>query len=383
MALLTVNERKAIFKKLGYTYDKKGIAAIQKEYMLRKKDVDGEYGKDTDNMLRTVWNTRVLTKNFSPKEFRCDCGGRFCCGFPDYMKSNELKHIQKIRTHYGKPITITQGLRCKQRNKELRGSVVNSGHLKGRAVDFYQQGITDTLAHRKKSIKYIKSLPNHKFTYGNGVDSNGYRYPASYMGNALHTETSGGGMAKIPKLTSAKKKTTTTTKKTTTKKTLTNAEKLVAMAKKLAWEVGTDPSVYKYPSGSATKEFETAIAKAYPYKYRKKWGAAPRVGASCDVFAGTVIKYLGLDPRFPRGLEEQMVYKSSKWTRYVYKNIAPIRKAKPGDVVIYVHSNGTHIVIVGNGCYYEANYKREFGHVNTSNRLSTKFKKVIILRPKG
>lgn len=547
--LLTVAQRKAVFKKLGYGYTSDGMKKFQKEYMLRKEDVDGKYGKDTDNTLRTVWNVRSLCKNFSPKEFRCDCGGRFCCGYPDYMKSNELKHIQAIRTHYGKPITITQGLRCKGRNAELKGSVVNSGHLTGRAVDFYQKGVTDTLANRKKSISWIKKQANHKYSYGDGINSyglTGKKAAASYMGNALHTETSGGGMATLPKTTTSTTTTTktndatkiinackaqakhmqnavyawdgnptiansekkgtcvtyiacvlqrlgylksgkfiwhnengkvthatddmvvtypsgpikslksklkagdiiiagkandvgagshififngtwtskddpyiwdnhsaeyvkkgktglhsysgsknvialirlkniTTTKTDTTKKTATttktNADKLVAMAKALAWPKGTASSKYKYPSGSATKAFKAALPKAYPN--RSSWSAAPRAGASCDVFVGTCVRYSGVDSKFPRGLSEQMPYKSSKFTRYVYKNVAPKKYAKYGDVIMYTHSNGTHIIIKGDGCYYEANYKKKYGHVNTTSRLGDKMKKVIILRPKG
>lgn len=199
MALLTLDQRKAIFKELGLEYNEATIKALQSKYMLRKKDADGIYGTNTDNMLRTVWNTLRLTKNFDPKEFRCDCGGRHCCGFPSYMKANELKHIQAIRDHWGRPITVTQGLRCKGRNKELRGSAVNSGHMYGRAIDFYQKGVTDTLANRKMSIKWIKKQFAHKYSYGNGIDSSGYKYNAPYMGNCLHTETTGDNMAEIPK----------------------------------------------------------------------------------------------------------------------------------------------------------------------------------------
>lgn len=199
MALLTLDERKAIFKELGLEYNEATIKALQSKYMLRKKDADGIYGTNTDNMLRTVWNTLRLTKNFKPEEFRCDCGGRHCCGFPSYMKANELKHIQAIRDHWGRPITVTQGLRCKGRNKELRGSAVNSGHMYGRAIDFYQKGVTDTLANRKMSIKWIKKQFAHKYSYGNGIDSSGYKYNAPYMGNCLHTETTGDNMAEIPR----------------------------------------------------------------------------------------------------------------------------------------------------------------------------------------
>ena len=175
---------------------------------------------------------------------------------------------------------------------------------------------------------------------------------------------------------------TTTTKKTTTTTTTTktNAQKLADKAKELAWAKDTAESKYKYPSGSATSAFKTALSKAYPN--RSSWGAAPKVGASCDVFVGTCVRALGIDKNFPRGLSEQMKYTSSAFNRYEYKNVKPSSKMKVGDIVMYTHSNGTHIVIVGDSCYYEANYKKKYGHTNTSSRLKDTFKKVIILRAK-
>ena len=196
MALLTVNERKAIFKQLGFgEYNEKSIKAFQKKYMLRKSDYDGVYGPNTDNTLRTVFYTLKYTKNFKPEEFRCECNGKYCCGYPSYMKPAELIHIQAIRDHWKKPITVTCGLRCKTWNSKLGGSIQNSLHMKGQAIDFYQQGVTDTLKNRKASIKWIAKQKNHHYTYGNGI----YRLTtnktysgsvsAPYMGNALHTDT--------------------------------------------------------------------------------------------------------------------------------------------------------------------------------------------------
>ena len=188
MALLTEKERKEHFEYLGYEYNADSIKKLQKMY-LRSKDVDGVYGKDTDNLVRHLYNVKMYTKNFRPEEFKCECGGKYCCGYPTYMKPIELQHIQKIRDIYGKPITITSGMRCKTYNSKCGGSIQNSLHLCGYAVDFYQPGVTDTLANRKKSIKTIKVLPNHHYTYGNGINSNGYAGKAPYMGNALHTDT--------------------------------------------------------------------------------------------------------------------------------------------------------------------------------------------------
>lgn len=186
--MLSLAERKALFKEIGLGYNKSTIKAFQMKYMLRKSDYDGIYGPNTENTLLTVVYTLRYTKNFQPEEFRCDCGGRFCCGYPSFMKPHMLAHIQAIRDHYGKPIKVTQGMRCKGRNKQLNGSIVNSKHLQGMAVDFYQKGVTDTLANRKMAIRYIKTLPFHSYSYGNLINSSGYKVKASYMGNCLHTD---------------------------------------------------------------------------------------------------------------------------------------------------------------------------------------------------
>ena len=100
MALLSVSARKKRFKYLGYEYNEEGIKKLQAKY-LRKKDVDGVYGPNTDNLLRHVYNVKKFTKNFAPEEFKCECGGRYCTGYPSYLKEVELKNLQSIRSHYG------------------------------------------------------------------------------------------------------------------------------------------------------------------------------------------------------------------------------------------------------------------------------------------
>lgn len=194
MALLTVETRKKYFKALGFgEYNEANIRKLQKKYFY-KKDVDGVYGTDTDRLLRHVYNVLIWLpaqfggkSNFKPEEFKCTCG--HCTGYPSYMKRVELKNLQSIRNHYGKPMTVTSGLRCVYDNNRSAGSIKNSKHLSGYACDFYMQGVTDTLANRRNAIRWIKTLPNHNYTYGNGYNSNGVYIRAAYMGNALHTDT--------------------------------------------------------------------------------------------------------------------------------------------------------------------------------------------------
>lgn len=190
MALLTVEERKQKFKELGYgEYNKANILKFQKMFFTRKKDQDGIYGPDTDTLLRHVWNVMKLTKNFTPDEFKCGCGGRYCTGYPTYMKPHQLELIQSIRTKFGKPMIVTSGMRCRTYNRKLNGSAINSKHLTGEATDYYIAGVTDTLANRKKAVPKIKKLKFHSYTYGNGINSLGGRPYAPYMGNALHTDS--------------------------------------------------------------------------------------------------------------------------------------------------------------------------------------------------
>lgn len=188
MALLTKEQRIERFKALGYKgYSKDDILKFQKKaFPNNKEEWDSKYGKHTDIALRHFYNCSRV-KNFEPEEFRCNCGK--CNGYPTFMRQVELRHLQKIRNHYKKPMTITSGLRCKYENERV-GGVSGSGHLKGYAADFYMKGVTDTVANRQKSLKWIVKLPHHEFTYGAHMkDSNGLYRDADGMGNAMHTET--------------------------------------------------------------------------------------------------------------------------------------------------------------------------------------------------
>lgn len=204
MALLTEDIRKKYFKELGLgAYNKTNIKKLQAKYMERKSDADGIYGQNTDNLLRHLYNChKYLNKdNFKPEEFKCECNGRYCCGYPTYMKPAQLTNLQTIRNKYKKPMVITSGMRCKGYNNAIGGSISNSKHLLGQATDFYMQGVTDTLANRKNFIKYSKNLPNTTYIYGNGINIYGNPISAPYMGNAIHYDTSNGNPAPAPKPT--------------------------------------------------------------------------------------------------------------------------------------------------------------------------------------
>lgn len=373
MALLTVEQRKTRFNYLGLgEYNAENIKKFQKKY-LRAKDADGIYGTNTDNLLRHVYNVKKYTKNFSPEEFKCECGGRYCTGYPTYMKKVELENLQSIRTHFGKPMTVTCGMRCRPYNNSLRGSISNSKHLTGYATDFYMKGVTDTLANRKAAIKWIKKLPNHNYTYGNGINSYGYGIAASYMGNALHTDTNKPPAIKVTTTLAAAANTTSTTSTTSTKK-LNNREKLAKYAWKYAYHTNTKKA--SYPSGSAKPEYKVALDKAFGKN--RKWQTSAKKGASCDVFVATCIRMAGIDKNAPRGMGRSYLDKSKKFKRVKVTS----KTIKDGDIISIIWKNGNpHWCIAYKGYILEASLKGWYPkRTNTlKSRLSKSGKSSVVV----
>lgn len=186
--MLTVKTRQKYLKELGfYTGKIDGIEgrltkaaylALQKKYFSNSHEWDADYGKNTDILLVNAYRVKVYTKNFKLEEFKCECGGRYCTGYPVKLNAQLLKNLQKVRTAYG-ATTITSGMRCKLYNNSLVGSSPTSRHMDGKALDIVNPK-TQTEAGRKTVMKYVKKLKGHNYTYCNI----GGNYPN--MGNAVH-----------------------------------------------------------------------------------------------------------------------------------------------------------------------------------------------------
>ena len=164
-----------------------------------------------------------------------------------------------------------------------------------------------------------------------------------------------------------------------------NTEKVVDVAKKLAWPVGTASSKYAYKGGSATAAFKAALDKVFPK--HNSWGKAASKGASCDVFAATVMNSTGIVTNMPRGYDEQKKYTNANLSKITRNNVKPLSVGKAGDMILYTkNASGSshHVIILGNGVIYEAQYEKTYGHVNTStSKINTSRPKVIIFRAKG
>lgn len=78
-----------------------------------------------------------LSNNFTSLEF--DCHGNGCCS-ETIINPKLVEYVQKIRDHFGKPITVTSGYRCLVHNRNV-GGATGSRHSKGDAADIVVQGV--------------------------------------------------------------------------------------------------------------------------------------------------------------------------------------------------------------------------------------------------
>lgn len=164
--------------KLGVTQDGivgtntiNAIRAFQSRHGLV---VDGIAGTATFKALNNNIGNGSST-HFKKAEFACECGGRYCNGYPGGNTSAKLLGIlESLRSYYGKPITVTSGQRCPTYNRQI-GGISNSAHIYGKAADIYIPGICDSVAGRNQVIAKARAL-GAAYSYGNTPG----------MGNAVH-----------------------------------------------------------------------------------------------------------------------------------------------------------------------------------------------------
>lgn len=99
---------------------------------------------------KTKDGNKKLSTNFRVREFACTDGTD-----PIFISTDLVMVLQKIRTHFGKAVTITSAYRTPTRNKAVGGTTY-SQHLYGNAADIKVNGISPT-----KVAEYAeKLLPN-------------------------------------------------------------------------------------------------------------------------------------------------------------------------------------------------------------------------------
>ena len=76
-----------------------------------------------------------LSKDFRVREFRCKNGAD-----PVFIDTALVELLQKIRDHFGAPITINSAYRTPEYNKKIGGSTY-SQHQYGKAADIVVKGV--------------------------------------------------------------------------------------------------------------------------------------------------------------------------------------------------------------------------------------------------
>lgn len=99
---------------------------------------------------------------WSPEEFRCRCGeyhAPYCDGFPVLPDRTLLELVDDLRHNAGRPGHRSSGIRCYQHNIDSNGAS-GSRHLKGKALDFYIEGMTGT-----QLLKAAQADPRTRYAY--------------------------------------------------------------------------------------------------------------------------------------------------------------------------------------------------------------------------
>lgn len=161
---MTIKQRQHLLAYLGYyvgqvdgdweSGSRAACTAFQRDVGITP---DGYGGPETDKYLKkavandtfktepveeetetgTFWDDSEF---FDREEFRCQCGGKYCNGFPVEPEEDLVRVCNEIRRRLGVPVSIVDsggsGVRCPRHNAAV-GGVGNSNHLYGRAADLH------------------------------------------------------------------------------------------------------------------------------------------------------------------------------------------------------------------------------------------------------
>lgn len=79
---------------------------------------------------------KQITAHFKVKEFRCHDGSDTI-----FVSQELVEVLEKIRTHFGKPVVINSGYRTETYNKKIGGATY-SQHKYGTAADIVVKGVS-------------------------------------------------------------------------------------------------------------------------------------------------------------------------------------------------------------------------------------------------
>lgn len=175
---MTTRQKQCLLAYLGYytgsidglwgDQSRAATESFQRDYLL---SVDGAFGDDTAQRIREVVASGELPvhrpqagadwwqeiRYFTRNEFRCPCSR--CGGFPAEPEEALVRLADRVREHFGKPITVSSGVRCPAHNREV-GGVANSRHLRGKAMDFCVSGVAGA-----RVLAFVQSMDGVRYAY--------------------------------------------------------------------------------------------------------------------------------------------------------------------------------------------------------------------------
>ena len=151
---MTIKERQCLLYVLGYYRGQidgvwGGLSEQAEKRFRQDADLADSGSGETDAAMRKAVHLGLEKKTgsfwediqyFTREEFRCQCGGRYCSGFPAEPEEKLVRTLDAIRRRLGVPVRIVEaggsGVRCRQHNANV-GGAANSEHLYGRAADLH------------------------------------------------------------------------------------------------------------------------------------------------------------------------------------------------------------------------------------------------------
>ena len=293
--------------------------------------------------------------NYTPKTIQPYCkqfaapngNGTYFAGIPTMMKHYGLTEVKEHQT---------MPQLWKELEKGNRVAIYLMGSRKGgsKGVHWTSGGhFVSSVAYKVQNGKhmvYVKdsysnsSLRNGWISYEENMKGDVVRVWSGKLNGTLYGETEkkksvaeiaqevidgkwGNGDERVQKLKAAGYDPDAVQKKVNemlAPKAKTNREKLADKANEFAYS--TNSSKARYPSGSPKAAYSKALDKVYGKN--RKWSAAAKKGASCDVFVGTCVRSAGIDSNFPRGLSPSYLAKSKKFKQISKSDV------KPGDIIV-------------------------------------------------
>lgn len=177
---MTIKQKQCLLEYLGYykpenSNNVNNVDALWGEASkAATRKFQSDYGLEADGIFGPATEKRILevvykgekpkvnwdeVKYFSRDEFKCNCGGKYCNGFPAEPNPVLVRVADRVRGHFGSSAIISSGVRCKTHNANV-GGVPNSRHLYGNAMDFRISGKTAT-----QVLKYVQAQPEIRYSY--------------------------------------------------------------------------------------------------------------------------------------------------------------------------------------------------------------------------